>query len=201
MKIVVSARNFGDVVNAMNIADLIELRLDLFPSFPDVKKLVGIGKPIIVTIRRKEEGGNYEGDESKRLEMLERYSYYANYVDLECDLSDEQFKRMKCDVIESYHNFKETPSYEFLKDLVEGKRGDIFKIAVMGKSNRDVLTIVRLLCEYDNLVAFLMGERFAWTRLMACFLGSPFIYCSTSKAVAPGQLDANKVRRIFSLLR
>ena len=201
MKIVVSARNFGDVVNAMNVADLIELRLDLFPSFPDEKKLVGIGKPVIVTIRRKEEGGNYEGDESERLEMLERYSYYANYVDLECDLSDEQFKRMKCDVIESYHNFKETPSYEFLKDLVEGKRGDIFKIAVMGKGNRDVLTIVRLLCEYDNLVAFLMGEKFAWTRLMACFLGSPFIYCAASKAVAPGQLDANRVRKIFSLLR
>ena len=201
MKVVVSATSFADVVSATSVADIIELRLDLFSVFPDERKLLGIEKPTIVTIRRVQEGGMYRGDERRRIEMLSRYSAYANYVDLECDLTDEDFKAMKCKVIESYHNFKETPSYEYLRDLVEGRRGDIFKIATMGRDRDDVLTITRVLCEYEDVVAFLMGENFAWTRIFACFLGSPFIYCSISKAVAPGQLDAKKVRKIFSLLR
>ena len=200
MKIVVSASSFADVVSAMNVADVIELRLDLFSTFPSEEKLRGIGKPIIVTIRRVEEGGKYSGNEERRLKALARYSTIADYVDLECDVEDEWFEAMRCEVIESYHNFKETPSYEELRDLVEGRRGDIFKIATMGKDRKDVLTIFRLLAEYENLVAFLMGKDFSWTRVMALFMGSPFIYCTVSKSVAPGQLEAGKVRKILSLL-
>ena len=200
MKIVVSASSFADVVLAKNVADIIELRLDLFSTFPDENKLKGIGKPIIVTIRREEDGGKFKGDEDRRLKTLARYSVYADYVDVENDVPDEYIRMMRCKIIESYHNFKETPSYEYLKDLIEARRGDIFKIATMGRDKSDVLKIVRLLCEYDNLVAFLMGKEFAWTRIMALFLGSPFIYCTVSKSVAPGQLEANKVRKILDML-
>ena len=200
MKIVVSASSFADVVLAKNVADIIELRLDLFSTFPDENKLKGIGKPIIVTIRREQDGGKFRGDEDRRLKTLARYSAYADYVDVENDVPDEYLKMMKCKVIESYHNFKETPSYEYLRDLVEARRGDIFKIATMGRDKNDVLKIVRLLCEYDNLVAFLMGKQFAWTRIMALFLGSPFIYCTVSKSVAPGQLEASKVRKILDMI-
>jgi len=200
VKIVVSASSFADVVLAKNVADIIELRLDLFSTFPDENKLKGIGKPIIVTIRREEDGGKFKGDEDRRLKTLARYSAYADYVDVENDVPDEYIRMMKCKIIESYHNFKETPSYEYLKDLIEARRGDIFKIATMGRDKSDVLKIVRLLCEYDNLVAFLMGKEFAWTRIMALFLGSPFIYCTVSKSVAPGQLEANKVRKILDML-
>jgi len=200
VKIVVSASSFADVVSAMNVADVIELRLDLFSTFPSEEKLKGIGKPTIVTIRRVEEGGRYSGDEERRLRTLARYSKHSDYVDLECDVEDEWFGEMECDVIESYHNFKETPSYEELRDLVEGRRGEIFKIATMGREKKDVLTIFRLLTEYDNLVAFLMGKEFSWTRVMALFMGSPFIYCAVSKSVAPGQLEAGKVRKILASL-
>ncbi|WP_457548671.1 type I 3-dehydroquinate dehydratase [Archaeoglobus sp.] len=201
MKIVVSATSFADVVSAMSVADIIELRLDLFSTFPDERKLSGIEKPTIVTIRRVQEGGKYAEDERRRIGLLSKYSAYSSYVDLECDLPDDDFKSIKCKVIESYHNFKETPSYEYLRDLIESRRGDIFKIATMGRYRKDVSTITRVLCEYEDVVAFLMGENFAWTRIFACFLGSPFIYCSISKAVAPGQLNAKDVKKIFSLLR
>ncbi len=201
MKVVVSATSFADVIYATSFADIVELRLDLFSVFPDEKKLEGIKIPKIVTIRRVVDGGEYRGGEGKRIELLSRYSNHSDYVDLECDLSDDAFEMMRSKVIESYHNFKETPSYDFLKDLIENKRGDIFKIATMGRDRRDVLKMVKILCEYENVVAFLMGKDFAWTRLFACFLGSPFIYCSISKAVAPGQLHAKDVKKIFTLLK
>ncbi len=200
MKIVVSARSFADVVTAKSVADVIELRLDLFQRFPREEKLKGIGKPIIVTIRRECDGGAYSGDEERRLENLVRYSKVSDYVDVECDVSDDWFKRMRCSVIESYHNFKETPDYEYLRDLVEAKRGEIFKIATMGRGREDVLKIMRILAEYENVVAFLMGKDYSWTRLMAVFMGSPFIYCTVSKAVAPGQLEATRVKRIMEYI-
>jgi len=201
VKVVVTVSNFAEVFRALDVSDLIELRLDLFPKFPDERKLIGIKKPVIVTVRREREGGMFKGDEIRRLDAIARYSSYAKYVDLECDVPDEYFELMKCGVIESYHNLKETPCYEFLKDLVESRRGDIFKIATMGRDKTDVLKIVRLLCEYDNLIAFLMGDEFAYTRILSLFLGSPFIYCSLDKSIAPGQLEVNKVRKILGILR
>jgi len=200
VKIVVSARSFADVVTAKSVADVIELRLDLFQTLPSEEKLKGIGKPIIVTIRRTSDGGAYEGSEDERLRSLARYSRISDYVDIECDISDDWFKEMRCSVIESYHNFRETPSYEYLRDLVESRRGDVFKIATMGRGREDVLKIVRILSEYDNVVAFLMGKDYSWTRIMALFMGSPFIYCTVSKSVAPGQLEAFKVRKIIEYL-
>ncbi|HDM60248.1 MAG TPA: type I 3-dehydroquinate dehydratase, partial [Archaeoglobus veneficus] len=117
----------------------------------------------------------------------------------ECDAS-EAFFSLPCRIIESYHNFEETPSYDKLKDLVEGRRGNIFKIATMGRSKKDVLAIVRILCEYENVVAFLMGEKFAYTRILSAMLGSPLIYCHAGKAVAPGQLEVEKARKILEML-
>jgi 3-dehydroquinate dehydratase-1 len=198
MQIVVSARSFGDVASAIEVADVIELRLDLFNILPKPEEIL-IQKPTIVTIRRKREGGGYEGSEEKRLELIKSYSKFADFVDIENDARDEFFD-VECRVIESYHNFEETPSYELLRDMVEARRGEVFKIATLGKSKSDVLTITKLLCEYDDLVAFLMGEKFAYTRIISVFLGSPFIYCHVGKAVAAGQIEAWKTRKILEML-
>jgi 3-dehydroquinate dehydratase-1 len=199
MQIVVSATSFEDAIKATE-ADIVELRLDLFNTFPKPEEVRNVQKPTIVTIRRKEEGGGYKGSEEERLAKIKSYSKFADYVDIENDVGDE-FLDVECKIIESYHNFEKTPSYEALKDLVEAKRGEIFKIATLGRNKKDVLTIVRILCKYENVVAFLMGEKFAYTRVMSAFLGSPFIYCHVGKAVASGQIEAKKARKIIKILR
>ena len=199
MKFVVSTRSMEEAIAAMKNCDVVELRLDLFEKFPPVSELEKIKKEKIVTVRRKGEGGTFEGSEEERLEVMKRYAKNADYIDIECDAT-EAFFSLPCRIIESYHNFEETPSYDKLKDLVEGRRGDIFKIATMGRSKKDVLTIVKLLCEYENVVAFLMGEKFAYTRILSAMLGSPLIYCHAGKAVAPGQLEVEKARKILEML-
>ncbi|MEM4712828.1 MAG: type I 3-dehydroquinate dehydratase [Archaeoglobaceae archaeon] len=177
-------------------ADLIELRLDL-GEFESLRA----GR-YIVTFRRRIDGGKYEGGEEERIwklrSFVERIS--AEFVDLENDLGDDVFKAFKCKVIESYHNFKETPSFEFLKDLVESKRGDYFKIATMGKSNEDWRKIAKLLLEYENLIAFLMGEEFKFTRLASLLLGSPMVYCYVGSKKAPGQFELNEMIRTLEIL-
>jgi len=194
---VVSVKSFAEASQAVRVADVIEFRLDLFPSLPEYDR-IRTEKPSIVTIRLKEDGGRYEGEEEERLELLRKYSRYADYVDLETRLDDEVFLKFeKVKIIESYHNFTETPSYEELVDIVEAKRGDVIKIATMGAGKEDVVKIVKLLTEYDDVVAFLMGRKFAYTRILSFILGSPFIYCSLSTPVAPGQYDVYTARKIL----
>lgn len=190
-------KSFAEASQALRVADVVEFRLDLFPSFPDYAR-IKTEKQSIVTIRLKEDGGRYGGNEEERMELLRKYSKYADYVDLESRLDDDVFLKFeKVKIIESYHNFTETPSYRDLVDLVEGRRGDIVKIATMGGGKEDVLKIVRLLTEYEDVVAFLMGRKYAYTRILAFILGSPFIYCSLTTPVAPGQYDVYTAKRIL----
>lgn len=199
-KFVVTVRNFAEASQATRVADVIEFRLDLFPSFPEYNR-IRTEKENIVTIRRKDEGGEFSGEEEERLELLRKYSRFATYVDLEHSLSDDVFMKFeKTKIIESYHNFSETPEYEVLKDIVEGRRGDIVKIATMGNDRKDVLKILRLLDEYENVVAFLMGRKFSYTRILSALFGSPLIYCSLTSPVAPGQYDIYTARKILKML-
>lgn len=202
MKIVISVSSFDEALKALDVADIIEFRFDLFESEIDsaiIDKISKLRKQKIFTIRREVDGGKYKGDEEERIELLKRLSRYADYIDLESDLDDDAFN-VKCKVIESYHNFKETPSYKELRDMVESKRGDIFKIATIG-DKRDLEKLVKILCNYENVVAFLMGKDFAFSRILAIFLGSPFIYCHHGKAVAEGQLDAVNAKKIIEILK
>ncbi|MCS7121719.1 MAG: type I 3-dehydroquinate dehydratase [Archaeoglobaceae archaeon] len=191
MKIVVTVSN-EDEVRLAEKADIIEFRLDLgnFSFKTDKEK--------ILTIRRKVDGGSFEGDENERLKKIVELSKLFEYVDLEVDVPEWVFEELKknnkkIEIIESYHNFKETPNYLSLKDLVENRRGDILKIATLGKSFEDVKKITRILLDYEKVVAFLIGEKYSFTRVLSIFLGAPLIYCYVLKPKAPGQLELNFV--------
>src|SRR6185436_21074401 len=70
--------------DAVEDADLIELRLDSVsdPNVPGA--LAGRRKPVIVTCRPKWEGGRFEGSEEERRRILEEaLSHGAEYVDVE----------------------------------------------------------------------------------------------------------------------
>ncbi|TDA26968.1 MAG: 3-dehydroquinate dehydratase [Archaeoglobi archaeon] len=182
-------------IELANAADLLELRLDLgnFDFLPKLR--------YIVTCRRKADGGAYEGSEETRIEKIKIFAEKVNaeFVDIEFDVPDD-FLDFKCGIIESYHNFKETPSFEFLRDLVESKRGDYYKIATMGKTMDDWKKIVRLLLEFEDIIAFLMGEEFRFTRIASALLGSPFIYCYVGLKKAPGQIELNEALKILKSL-
>jgi 3-dehydroquinate dehydratase/shikimate dehydrogenase len=66
-------------------ADCIELRLDYFRRKPDLKKLVaGCKKPVIVTLRKKSEGGKYGYNAKARLALYsEAIRMQVDYVDIE----------------------------------------------------------------------------------------------------------------------
>jgi 3-dehydroquinate dehydratase/shikimate dehydrogenase len=76
-----------DLRNAANQSDLVELCLDRFIKAPDVKELLeGIETPVLVSCRRKQDGGAWEGTEDHRLRRL-RAATAAKpaYVEIDID--------------------------------------------------------------------------------------------------------------------
>lgn len=201
VKIVASVGSEREATHASSLdcVEVVELRLDLFDNLPSPDFVRKLGKERILTVRKAEDGGKFLDGEEERLRIYERYASVCEYADIETGSSDPFFE-LPATIIESYHNFRETPPYRFLADLIESSRGDIFKIAVMGNGKKDFATVVRILSEYDGVVAFLMGREFSYSRIVAAAMGSPFIYCHAGGAVAPGQIHVEVADRILRLL-
>jgi 3-dehydroquinate dehydratase / shikimate dehydrogenase len=80
-----------DLFNAAGQCDLIEFRLDRLGKEPDLKEMMdGISKPLLISCRRKEDGGAWDGTEEERLVQL-RTAIIANpaYIELELDIADK----------------------------------------------------------------------------------------------------------------
>ena len=92
-------------------AELVELRLDYIVRTVNLKRLLAEKKcPVIVTCRRAQDGGNWEGSEQERIVLLRSaIAEGADYVDLEEDIAADIPRFGKTKRIVSYHNFDETP--------------------------------------------------------------------------------------------
>ena len=68
-------------------ADLVELRLDFLSSIEPIrikKEFEKISEKIILTVRRKDEGGKFRESEAKRIELIEQLEDVNNsLVDIE----------------------------------------------------------------------------------------------------------------------
>ncbi|MEZ5939860.1 MAG: type I 3-dehydroquinate dehydratase [Planctomycetaceae bacterium] len=79
----------ADLLNAARQGDIVELCLDHFRKEPDVKELISaIDKPVIISCRRQQDGGQWQGTEEERL-MLLRQAIVAGpaYVELDLDIA------------------------------------------------------------------------------------------------------------------
>ncbi len=78
-----------DLLNASRMGDTVELCLDHLAKEPDFHDLLqGVSKPVIVSCRRKEDGGQWTGTEEERLLLL-RQAIVAGpeYIELDLDIA------------------------------------------------------------------------------------------------------------------
>jgi len=190
-------------------ADMVEVRLDLVEGdclevMKAVRKATNL--PIIATNRLKSDGGQFEGSEVDRIELLAKAAFFADYVDIE--LSAEQRTELMGSVnrpaIVSYHNFACTPGQEELHSILEEMKGSgaaIAKIAVTSTCLRDTLEILGLLLEAEMpLCVIAMGEMGRHLRAVAPLYGSVLTYGYVSRAAAPGQMSISELRQAQRLL-
>lgn len=79
----------ADLLNASRVADLIEVCLDRFAFRPDIRELVtAVRKPLIISCRRRREGGEWRHSEEQRLELLrEAFAAEPAVIELELDIA------------------------------------------------------------------------------------------------------------------
>ncbi len=197
-------------------ADLIELRVDYLRGVKLAPLLENRQKPFIVTHRRKDEGGQYKGDERKRLSvLLEAIDLGADYVDVELTTKKSFLQSLIRDkretqVILSFHDFQRTPSLRELQKLYDQMiqwGADVVKIVPFARSWEDNLTILSLIpfakARRQKVIAFCMGEKGKISRIFSPFLGAVWTYASLnqSMASAPGQLTVRELTEIWKKIR
>lgn len=193
--------------------DLIELRLDKLKDTSDWTELLREEVPMIVTNRKKDEGGFFEGSEEERIEILyEAIDRGAPCIDIELstlknkrDELIEKATKEGTSVITSFHDFNKVPPVE---NLMEKTREmfesgcDIGKIIGFARDKEDSLRILEFLIRASRktrvpVISFAMGEAGEFTRITTPLLGSPVTYASIGEKTAPGQLSLENEKKIL----
>jgi 3-dehydroquinate dehydratase type I len=204
------------IKEANRLADLIELRVDYLRNVKLVLLLQHRKRPFIVTNRKKEEGGQYKGEERKRLGLLqEAIDLGADYIDVELTterswLRDLLRNKRGTQVILSFHDFRRTLSLKELQRLFDQMiqlGANVIKIVPFARSWEDNLSILSLIPfakeKRQKIVAFCMGEKGKPSRIFSPLLGAVWTYASLnqSRISAPGQLTARELTNIWKKMR
>lgn len=204
---------------ALPLAELVELRIDRIEA-PALPMLLHAGRErIVVTNRRRDEGGFFASCETRRLERLhEAVELGARFVDIEARTGSRAVGRLADEVrshggrtrlIVSHHDLAGTPSARTLAARVKACRAlgaDVVKIVTLANRAEDNLRVLEILPQAremgQDIVAFCMGELGRLSRVAAPLLGSCWSYASLEKgaASAPGQLTVAEMRAVLGML-
>ncbi|NPV49872.1 MAG: shikimate dehydrogenase [Candidatus Methanofastidiosum sp.] len=199
---------------ALSKGELAELRVDLVPdlNIPEIGNKFD-KKRIIVTNRKKDEGGLFEGSESERIiPLIEAIKNEFGFIDIEYSSIDplnlllrkKRELNSETKIIVSYHNFGNTPPNinEILSEIKDNFPG-IVKVVTYAKDISDNLIIKDLLSSKINtdkkIISFLMGERGEISRILCRSWGS-FTSYAPLKGVghtAPGQIPIEILKEVY----
>jgi len=201
------------------LADLLELRIDQIRDV-NLKKLMGEKRgKILVTNRRRDEGGGFSGTERERVELLKQaVALGADYVDIEVRTEEALIKELSAKVgnhrgrskwIISHHDLCGTPSERALRrrlDECTRTGADIVKIVTYANRMEDNLKVLGLIPyarrKGQEIIAFCMGELGRISRIMGPLLGASLCYVSLEEGAesAPGQLTIGEMKQISGVL-
>ena len=201
-------------------ADLVELRVDRIEK-PDLPMLLYAGRGrILVTDRRRDEGGFCERGEEMRLALLrEAVGRGAGLVDIELRSGPGAVAELasavratggKTKLVVSHHDRAGTPARRTLLKRLEACRAlgaDIVKIVTLASAMEDNLRVLGIIGRArekgQDIAAFCMGEKGRLSRAAAPLLGSCLSYASLEEGAesAPGQMTAAQMKTLMGILR
>lgn len=181
----------------------VELRVDALPPAIGCDEILAhrIWKPVLVTIRRAEEGGCRPIDEEERRLTARRLLSMASGIDWEIEAMPEasdllrSAKNAGVAIVASAHDFQGTPPLEELLEKERAARlmgADIVKFAFRLNAVEDMLTGVELLRRKTGPLAVMgMGPLGPASRLLYAQMGSALVYGYLgNRESAPGQWPA-----------
>jgi len=193
------------------LVNLFEARIDLIgDSWQELVKQ--LRKPWIACNRSADEGGQWQGNEARRIErLLEAIELGADTVDIELRTKNlekvVQVVKKKAECLLSFHDFEKTPPLDEMKEVVQRqlKSGaDICKIVTTARSFEDNLTVLELISEFPGvrLISFAMGALGSMSRVLCPLVNGEFTYASIEKGKesAQGQITAKDLIRVYEMI-
>lgn len=208
-------------------ADLAEFRIDLLSFASDTKQVIALGhelkkilgnKPLIATIRTKNEGGQLEISDADYGKTYQAYlkNPFMDWLDVEMFRDQkvvseivQKAHQKKVLVVMSNHDFQKTPSQDEIEKrlLKQDQMGaDVLKIAVMPKSKQDVFTLMNATLKVSQqttkpLLTMSMGQLGTISRVATANMGGSYSFGMIGQASAPGQIDVTKLKQIIQTVQ
>jgi len=191
--------------------ELFEVRIDLIgDGWQEWVKL--LKRPWIACNRSADEGGEWEGNEARRIEkLLQAIELGANIVDIELRTKNLENivnlikKRAKC--LLSFHNLEGTPSLDEMRGVIQRqlKAGaDVCKIVTTAQRFEDNLAVLQLISEFPRtkIVSFAMGPLGFVSRILTPLVGGDFTYASIEegKESASGQITVSELMKLYTMV-
>jgi 3-dehydroquinate dehydratase-1 len=192
--------------------DVVEVRLDKTgrpPLWMDrCKEIEKRGRPVLLTLRLKSEGGAWSEPDAERFKIFEQAIQELAGVDIEWRSKIvhpvAMFAKRKHKVcVISYHNFEKTPPVRELASIIRNAAdmASIVKIATRLRSAEDEEILRFMLEQKWKRPLCVIGMGAAWTHTRVSFprLGSCLAYGFLDTPAAPGQLSAAELTRLLKI--
>lgn len=183
--------------------DIVEVRLDKagWPARHWLERCreIEARTPVLLTIRLRNEGGDWPADNPTRLRLYEAGLRTVSAVDVElssviCSDVAKMAQVLNKVCLVSHHDFEKTPPLAELEKIIDKaqQHGVAAKVATMIRGEADVKTLRALLARQwpRPLCVIGMGERWRETRVLFPKLGSCLTYGYLDRPTAPGQTSA-----------
>jgi 3-dehydroquinate dehydratase / shikimate dehydrogenase len=192
-----------DMLNASRQCDLLEVRLDRFGKSPELGEILAHKpKPVIMSCRRPQDGGQWDGTEDERLTLLRQCIISkADYVEIELDVADQIRPFPPAQRVISYTNLFETPTN--LADIyaeAQAKKPDVIKLTTLARTPEEAWPLVQILAKPAvPTVAVGLGKPGIMLTVLGRKIGAPWTYAALEKGMEthPGQPTVHDLQTIY----
>ncbi|QDT54873.1 Shikimate dehydrogenase [Caulifigura coniformis] len=197
-----------DILNAASKGDIVELCLDRLIKEPDIKDLLAVTrKPVIVSCRRKQDGGQWDGSEEERLLLL-RQAIVAGpaYVELDLDIARKVPRFGKTQRVISFTRLDRPESD--LDSIIEEARAvqaDVLKFTWPTPTIDDAWPLLKAVSASTRgtlpIVGLGLGRGDLTFSLLSLKYGSPWLYAALENGMEayPGQPTVFELEEIYHL--
>ncbi len=193
-----------DMLNSAKQCDLLEIRLDRFGMAPELNELLARKPtPVIMSCRRRQEGGHWDGTEAQRLALLRQCIVHkADYVEIEVDVADQiqRFAPTKR-VISCY--LRADDSADDIADVyaeAQKKDPDVIKLTANVRTPEEAWPLVQILAKPPvPTVVVGLGKSGIMLATLAKKVDSPWTYAALEKGMEayPGQPTINELKNVY----
>ncbi|NIA07615.1 MAG: shikimate dehydrogenase [Actinobacteria bacterium] len=197
-------------------ADILEFRLDLMADSDWSALLAETSLPVIATARPTDQGGEFAGSESQRLDLLKKVAQARPaFIDFEFPhfigsaKAREFISSITCDSIDadkpglimSFHDFESVPSnLDDIVSQISDTPAAVVKIVCFAQSIQDNFSLFDFAHQASRpSIILAMGQAGQISRVLAAKLGTflSFSCLSTAESSAPGQISVDRLRSLY----